>query len=169
MLAYMKHYPPTLEDEVWRLKRIRKGGPFHDSLSSNGILTVQDLLKMSVVYPDRLSTVRNQQTWNPLQHNPIFFYTHLTNKNCACLLWWQMLGPKMTAKKWEALKNHAETCDMGNKLYVYVIPSDVCSPCETALVLDPVCHVVAAQINRNTLSIQQFSTLIGEVYIYACV
>lgn len=63
----MKHYPPKLDDEVWRLVKIRKGGSFHNSLSSNGISTVQDLLKMSIADPDRLRGVRTHAYINPNQ------------------------------------------------------------------------------------------------------
>ncbi|CAK9133455.1 unnamed protein product [Ilex paraguariensis] len=46
---YKKHHPPILEDEVWRLEKIGKDGAFHKKLASEGIETVQDFLKLSIV------------------------------------------------------------------------------------------------------------------------
>ncbi|KAG5007579.1 hypothetical protein JHK82_025502 [Glycine max] len=46
---YKKHHPPMLHDEVWRLEKIGKDGAFHRKLSSEGIKTVQDFLKLAVI------------------------------------------------------------------------------------------------------------------------
>ncbi|XVF53884.1 hypothetical protein PTKIN_Ptkin05aG0135600 [Pterospermum kingtungense] len=54
---YKKHYPPMLEDEVWRLEKIGKDGVFHKRLASTGVNTVQDFLKMSVVDQAKLRTI----------------------------------------------------------------------------------------------------------------
>ncbi|MED6194686.1 hypothetical protein PIB30_030753 [Stylosanthes scabra] len=54
---YKKHHPPMLNDEVWRLEKIGKDGAFHKKLSSEGIKTVQDFLKLSVIDPHRLRKV----------------------------------------------------------------------------------------------------------------
>ena len=54
---YKKHHPPTLEDDVWRLEKIGKDGAFHKKLSTEGINTVQEFLKLSVVDPQRLRKV----------------------------------------------------------------------------------------------------------------
>lgn len=51
---YKKHHPPSLDDEVWRLEKIGKDGVFHKKLASEGINTVQDFLKLSVVDPMKL-------------------------------------------------------------------------------------------------------------------
>ncbi|XP_062159389.1 protein SAR DEFICIENT 1 [Alnus glutinosa] len=51
---YKKHHPPQLEDEVWRLEKIGKDGAFHRKLTTAGIKTVQDFLKLSVVDPSKL-------------------------------------------------------------------------------------------------------------------
>lgn len=56
--VYKKHHPPMLDDEVWRLEKIGKDGAFHRKLAAEGILTVQDFLKVSVVEQSRLRTVR---------------------------------------------------------------------------------------------------------------
>ncbi|KAA3455767.1 protein SAR DEFICIENT 1-like [Gossypium australe] len=49
-----KHHPPMLGDEVWRLEKIGKDGAFHKKLAYEGVNTVQDFLKMSVVDPPKL-------------------------------------------------------------------------------------------------------------------
>lgn len=55
--VYKKHHPPMLNDEVWRLEKIGKDGAFHKKLASENINTVQDLLKLSIVDPQKLRTV----------------------------------------------------------------------------------------------------------------
>jgi hypothetical protein len=57
--VYKKHHPPMLDDEVWRLEKIGKDGAFHKKLQSNGVNTVQDFLKLSLVDPQRLRGVCN--------------------------------------------------------------------------------------------------------------
>ncbi|TKY60945.1 SAR DEFICIENT 1 protein [Spatholobus suberectus] len=54
---YKKHHPPMLHDEVWRLEKIGKDGAFHKKLSKEGINSVQDFLKLSVVDPHRLRKI----------------------------------------------------------------------------------------------------------------
>lgn len=54
---YKKHHPPMLNDEVWRLEKIGKDGAFHKKLASENINTVQDLLKLSIVNPQKLRTI----------------------------------------------------------------------------------------------------------------
>ncbi|XP_062117043.1 protein SAR DEFICIENT 1 isoform X2 [Humulus lupulus] len=54
---YKKHYPPKLEDDVWRLEKIGKEGAFHKKLSANNINTVQDFLKLSVVDTNKLKDI----------------------------------------------------------------------------------------------------------------
>ncbi|MBA0603523.1 hypothetical protein Gorai_003663, partial [Gossypium raimondii] len=83
---YKKHYPPALNDEVWRLEKIGKDGSFHKRLSAEGIFTVEDFLRL---------VVRDQQK--------------LRN----------ILGSGMSNKMWEALLDHAKTCVLSGKLYVY--------------------------------------------------
>ncbi|KAJ0255735.1 Protein SAR DEFICIENT 1 [Hirschfeldia incana] len=59
---YKKHHPPMLEDEVWRLEKIRKDGPLHKKLSSENINNVQDFLKLSVVDLNRLRQIMSQMS-----------------------------------------------------------------------------------------------------------
>ncbi|KAJ8753673.1 hypothetical protein K2173_026349 [Erythroxylum novogranatense] len=54
---YKKHHPPLLEDQVWRLEKIGKGGAFHKKLAAEGINTVQDFLKLSTVDPQKLRKI----------------------------------------------------------------------------------------------------------------
>ncbi|XP_027125610.1 calmodulin-binding protein 60 A-like [Coffea eugenioides] len=39
-----KHYPPSIDDEVWRLKNIGRNGPFHKRLSNANVNSVKDFL-----------------------------------------------------------------------------------------------------------------------------
>ncbi|KAL2934182.1 Protein SAR DEFICIENT 1 [Bienertia sinuspersici] len=86
---YKKHYPPALEDEVWRLEKIGKDGKFHKRLDQAGIKTVQDLLKQSVVDPNKLKKI-------------------LVGGKAG-----------MSDRMWETVLKHAKTCNIGNKLYIY--------------------------------------------------
>lgn len=54
---YKKHYPPQLEDEVWRLENISKDGTFHQRLDQAGVVNVQDFLKLSVINPTNLKRI----------------------------------------------------------------------------------------------------------------
>ncbi|KAK4436931.1 protein SAR DEFICIENT 1 [Sesamum alatum] len=54
---YKKHHPPALEDEVWRLEKIGKGGAFHQKLASQGINTVQHFLKLFIIDPSKLRKI----------------------------------------------------------------------------------------------------------------
>ncbi|KAL0442824.1 UNVERIFIED_CONTAM: Calmodulin-binding protein 60 C [Sesamum latifolium] len=51
---YKKHYPPALNDEVWRLEKIGKDGSFHKRLNKAGICTVEDFLRLVVRDPQKL-------------------------------------------------------------------------------------------------------------------
>ncbi|TKY61556.1 Calmodulin-binding protein 60 B [Spatholobus suberectus] len=46
--SYKKHYPPSLNDELWRLKQIAKEGKIHKQLSLHGIHNVKDLLRLYI-------------------------------------------------------------------------------------------------------------------------
>ncbi|XVF70046.1 hypothetical protein PTKIN_Ptkin11bG0130200 [Pterospermum kingtungense] len=83
---YKKHYPPALNDDVWRLEKIGKDGSFHKRLNKAGIFTVEDFLRL---------VVRDQQK--------------LRN----------ILGSGMSNKMWESLLDHAKTCVLSGKFYVY--------------------------------------------------
>ncbi|KAJ8562082.1 hypothetical protein K7X08_011373 [Anisodus acutangulus] len=83
---YKKHYPPALNDDVWRLEKIGKDGSFHKRLNKAGIFTVEDFLRLVVRDPQKLRSI---------------------------------LGSGMSNKMWEALIEHAKTCVLSGKLYVY--------------------------------------------------
>ncbi|CAN6372907.1 unnamed protein product [Urochloa humidicola] len=53
----MSKYPPALDDPVWRLQMIVKGGEFHKKLVHNNINTVQDFLRMLTLMPDELRAI----------------------------------------------------------------------------------------------------------------
>jgi Calmodulin binding protein-like len=44
--VYRKHYPPFLNDEVWRLEKIGKDGAFHRKLQESNITNVQEFLQL---------------------------------------------------------------------------------------------------------------------------
>ncbi|KAK6942426.1 Calmodulin binding protein-like, N-terminal domain [Dillenia turbinata] len=83
---YKKHYPPALNDEVWRLEKIGKDGSFHKRLNKEGIFTVEDFLRVWVRDAQKLRNI---------------------------------LGSGMSNKMWEALIEHAKTCGLSGKHYVY--------------------------------------------------
>ncbi|ONI27468.1 hypothetical protein PRUPE_1G089100 [Prunus persica] len=83
---YKKHYPPALNDEVWRLEKIGKDGAFHKRLNSAGIFMVEEFLQLVVRDSQKLRNI---------------------------------LGSGMSNKMWDALIEHAKTCVLSGKLYVY--------------------------------------------------
>ncbi|KAH0766726.1 hypothetical protein KY285_002597 [Solanum tuberosum] len=52
--AYKKHYPPTLDDEIWRLEKIAKDGASHKRLNNEGISCVKEFLRLFVTDPSLL-------------------------------------------------------------------------------------------------------------------
>ncbi|KAK6159110.1 hypothetical protein DH2020_006424 [Rehmannia glutinosa] len=52
-----KHYPPVLNDEVWRLEKIGKDGSFHRRLNNAGIFTVEDFLRLVVRDSQKLRNI----------------------------------------------------------------------------------------------------------------
>lgn len=54
---YKKHYPPALNDEVWRLEKIGKDGSFHKKLNKAGIHTVEDFSRLVVRDPQKLRSI----------------------------------------------------------------------------------------------------------------
>lgn len=89
---YKKHYPPVLDDEVWRLDKVGKDGAFHKRLRDEQINTVRDFLRLFVTDSPRLR---------------------------------QILGNGMSAKMWEGTVEHAKTCILNNKYYVYDSPHNI--------------------------------------------
>jgi hypothetical protein len=61
--VYKKHYPPALEDDVWRLEKIGKDGAFHKRLSQEGIETVEQFLRLLVMDPQKLRSVSQIMLW----------------------------------------------------------------------------------------------------------
>lgn len=56
--VYKKHYPPALNDEVWRLEKIGKDGSFHKRLNKSGIYNVEQFLRYVVRDAQKLRNVR---------------------------------------------------------------------------------------------------------------
>lgn len=56
--AYQKHHTPSLDDPIWRLKKISKQGASHKKLESKGIKTVKDFLMQYYLDPLSLRQVR---------------------------------------------------------------------------------------------------------------
>ncbi|XP_010525739.1 PREDICTED: LOW QUALITY PROTEIN: calmodulin-binding protein 60 C [Tarenaya hassleriana] len=54
---YKKHYPPALNDEVWRLEKIGKDGAFHKKLNKAGIYNVEDFLRLLVKDSQKLRAI----------------------------------------------------------------------------------------------------------------
>jgi len=55
--VYKKHYPPALNDEVWRLEKIGKDGSFHKRLNREGIFSVEEFLRLVVRDQQKLRNV----------------------------------------------------------------------------------------------------------------
>lgn len=47
-----------LDDEVWRLEKIRKNGPYHQALSNEGIDSVQKFLQAYMMDEQKLIKVK---------------------------------------------------------------------------------------------------------------
>lgn len=60
---YRKHYPPSLNDKVWRLKNIARKGPFRERLSNANVNFVKDFLILFHLDPTRLRNVRLSQIY----------------------------------------------------------------------------------------------------------
>ncbi|WJX80029.1 hypothetical protein P8452_63080 [Trifolium repens] len=90
---YQKHYPPylNLNDDVWRLEKIAKDGQFHKRLSSKGIHTVKDLLKLLIINESSLhkmfGTIPKKSWLAIIEHAKLcvvddyklYCYSHWTN------------------------------------------------------------------------------------------
>lgn len=59
---YKKHYPPLLNDDIWRLEKIGKDGAFHKKLNAAGIFTVEEFLRLLVRDQQKLRNVSAQST-----------------------------------------------------------------------------------------------------------
>ncbi|XP_024522578.1 calmodulin-binding protein 60 D isoform X2 [Selaginella moellendorffii] len=106
---YKKHYPPALGDDVWRLDKIGKDGAFHKRLNKAGIFSVEDFLRLVVMDPQKLRNVSNE--FFSLSFS-LFLSAHVVGLA-------QILGSGMSNKMWEGTVEHAKTCVLSGKLYVY--------------------------------------------------
>ncbi|KAF3341992.1 Protein SAR DEFICIENT 1 [Carex littledalei] len=60
-LLYEKHYPPMLNDKVWRLEGIAKNGKYQQRLKEKTIKSVQDFLKSLNANPSVLKEILDMQ------------------------------------------------------------------------------------------------------------
>ena len=58
LTGYKDYHTPSLNDDVWRLKKISKGGAFYDALRGSGILFVKDFLRLYYKDKQALRKVR---------------------------------------------------------------------------------------------------------------
>ncbi|KAL7084096.1 hypothetical protein ACP275_14G203800 [Erythranthe tilingii] len=65
---YKKHYPPSLDDQVWRLEKIAREGPSHKKLTLSGIFSVGDFLKLYATDKYQLRTILkvSNKTWETI-------------------------------------------------------------------------------------------------------
>ncbi|XP_058226227.1 calmodulin-binding protein 60 A-like isoform X2 [Rhododendron vialii] len=62
-----KHYPPSLNDEIWRLKKIRRDGAFHNRLVTENVKTVKDFLTRYFINPQSLQNILGtSKTWEAI-------------------------------------------------------------------------------------------------------
>uniref|UniRef100_A0A0E0QPI4 Calmodulin-binding protein-like n=1 Tax=Oryza rufipogon TaxID=4529 RepID=A0A0E0QPI4_ORYRU len=69
--SYKKHFPPRPDDEVWRLKNIRKDGPIHKRLESERVRNVQGFLNLHATNPEKLRklVVMSDRLWKATLHH----------------------------------------------------------------------------------------------------
>ncbi|KAJ0078581.1 hypothetical protein Patl1_22289 [Pistacia atlantica] len=70
---YKKHYPPSLDDEVWRLEKIAKDGTFHERLADKEVKTVRAFLQLHTTNPKMLRNMLNAptRTWETIVEHAI--------------------------------------------------------------------------------------------------
>ncbi len=89
---YKKHYPPALEDDVWRLEKIGKDGAFHKRLSQEGIETVEQFLRLLVMDPQKLRSVSQIMLWMQLRV-PLFSEVTFSEYILVLLVHLSFFGP----------------------------------------------------------------------------
>ncbi|XP_073310741.1 calmodulin-binding protein 60 B-like isoform X1 [Primulina huaijiensis] len=122
--SYQKLYPPSLDDDVWRLEKIAKDGPSHKKLMECEIHSVKDFLRL--YFKDQLHL-------RHLLHN-------------------------ISNKMWKTIVEHALTCPVDNKLYLYSNAQG------TSLVFNSVHKVVGATFDgQNYHSLDKLDIYHGGV------
>ncbi|KAH9606269.1 hypothetical protein KSS87_020104 [Heliosperma pusillum] len=94
--SYQKHNTPSLEDPVWRLKKIAKLGASHKKLESQGITTVKDFLTHYNMNPSSLRCVLGKgvpnRAWETMVkhanecHVDKTYYRYSDESNCVELI-----------------------------------------------------------------------------------
>ncbi|EYU25628.1 hypothetical protein MIMGU_mgv1a024444mg [Erythranthe guttata] len=66
--SYKKHYPPSLDDQVWRLEKIARDGPSHKKLTLSGIFSVGDFLRLYATDKYQLRKILqvSNKTWETI-------------------------------------------------------------------------------------------------------
>ncbi|KAF8399321.1 hypothetical protein HHK36_015186 [Tetracentron sinense] len=106
-----KHHPPSLIDEVWRLENIGKDGAFHMRLKRESIYTVKDFLTVFWTDTPRLRNVTLHFSF------PITYFG--LSINLLLFSSEKILGTNMSNKKWEVTVEHARTCPLEKRRYLY--------------------------------------------------
>ncbi|KAK4491361.1 hypothetical protein RD792_002098 [Penstemon davidsonii] len=116
--SYQKHFPPCLDDEVWRLEKIAKDGASHKKLTQRGIFSVGDFLKL--YFTNRLSL--------------------------------RSMLPKMSNVTWNTIIEHAMTCTLDDKKYMFKGVHGTC------LFFDSVCKVIGVTFDgQSSLSLDNLN------------
>lgn len=151
-----KHYPPSLSDDVWRLVGIARDGAFHQRLRDDkvNINNVEDFLKKLNTDPQTLRDVNFYCTClHFAEITGPFYVVHFINKDSLfCIL--QILGKGMSAKMWEALVEHARTCIVAEKFYLY--SSSDCLP-KTSVLFNTVGQVMGLISESQYVSFEMLS------------
>ncbi|KAK4476721.1 hypothetical protein RD792_015881 [Penstemon davidsonii] len=67
--SYQKHYPPSSDDQVWRLEKIGKEGASHRKLTRHGIFNVGDFLRLYFTDQSTLRAmlnISNRKNWDAI-------------------------------------------------------------------------------------------------------
>lgn len=118
--VYRKHYPPQLKDDVWRLEKIAKDRTFHSRLAEQGIYTVEDFLRLLETNPSLLRTVRELLRHLTISREIVALH-NLRFEILTRMSRFQIIGPGIPSKTWEAIVAHAMTCVVDdNQLFGYL-------------------------------------------------
>ena len=60
LTGYRKHIIPSMDDDVWRLKKISKDGVYHEALKGSSIVSVKAFLRSYNKDEHALRKVRNE-------------------------------------------------------------------------------------------------------------
>nr|POE52354.1 isoform 2 of calmodulin-binding protein 60 a [Quercus suber] len=135
---YQNHHPPSLFDEVWRLENIGKDGALHKRLSCESINTVKDFLTLLFIDPARLQNsdalllreleirvcekLRSSEGLDQLPALKELISTNMPQDFMEDASF-KILGTGISAKMWEVTVEHAQTCVLEKRMFLYSPPS----------------------------------------------